>query len=148
MKQFSRRSAFLLAAMVPAIAVSKPAALTGEAEVALLALGYRFDAVAAQLDHAIEHGLDTDWDTLHEFGRVHDEIVAARATTMEGLYVKARVACWARLGDLDAGEQYTAEDRVALSIIRDLIRLYHPHLERPGALRKLVEDIEQNARRS
>ena len=42
----------------------------------------------------------------------------------------------------------TAEDRVALSMIRDLIRLYHPHLERPGALRKLVEDIEQTARRS
>ena len=99
------------------------------------------------MDYAIEHALDIDWDTLYEFGRVHDEVVAARATTMESLCVKARVACWARLGDLDAGEQCTAEDRVVLSMIRDLIRLYHPHLERPGALRKLVEDIDQNARR-
>ena len=147
MKQFSRRSAFLLAAMIPEIAVSRPA-LAREADAALLALGHRFDAIAAQMDDAIEHALDIDWDTLYEFGRVHDEIVAARATTMEGLCVKARVACWARLGDLDAGEQCTAEDQVALSMIRDLIRLYHPHLERPGALRKLVEDIEQNARRS
>ena len=147
MKLFSRRSALFSAAMIPAVAVSK-SALTGETDVALLALGHRFDAIAARMDDAIEHALDIDWDTLYEFGRVHDEIVAARATTMEGLCVKARVACWARLGDLDAGEQCTAEDRVALSMIRDLIRLYHPHLERPGALRKLVEDIEQNARRS
>ncbi|MGB9041412.1 MAG: hypothetical protein WCC81_02945 [Pseudolabrys sp.] len=100
------------------------------------------------MDDAIEHALDIHWDTLYEFGRVNDAIVAARATTMEGLCVKARVACWARLGDLDAAEDGTAEDRVALSIIRYLIRLYHPHLEQPGALRKLVEDIEQNARRS
>jgi hypothetical protein len=33
-------------------------------------------------------------------------------------------------------------------MIRDLIRLYYPHLERPGAMRKLVEDIKQDARRS
>jgi hypothetical protein len=30
---------------------------------------------------------------------------------------------------------------MALSIIRDLIRLHHPRLERPGALTKLVEDL-------
>ena len=147
MKLISRRSALCSVAMLPLMVTSAEAQKCAF-DIGLIRLGRRFDAIAAQLDHAIEHGLDTDWDTLYEFGCVHDEIVAARATTMEGLCVKARVACWARLGDLDAGEQCTAEDRVALSMIRDLIRIYHPHLERPGALRKLVEDIEQNARRS
>ena len=102
MKLFSRRSALFSAAMIPAVVVSRPA-LTGEADTALLALGHRFDAIAAQMDYAIEHASDIDWDTLYEFGRVHDEIVAARATTMEGLCVESagrmlgkarRFGCW------------------------------------------------------
>jgi hypothetical protein len=34
---------------------------------------------------------------------------------------------------------------MALSIVRDLIRLYDPGLERPGALKRLVQDIESGA---
>lgn len=64
---------------------------------------------------------------------------------MEGLRVKARVACWALLGDFDAAGQSTTDKRMALSIVRDLIRLYALGLERLGALTKLVEDIESGA---
>jgi hypothetical protein len=36
-------------------------------------------------------------------------------------------------------DQADAYERMARSIIRDLIRLHRPDLEQPGALRKLVE---------
>ena len=134
--------------MLPLLGISDEAPQKSASDVGIIKLGHQFDALAAEFDHAIDHGTNIAWETLEKFDRILTEIIATPATTMEGLCVKARVACWARLGDLDAGEQCTAEDRVALSMIRDLIRLYHPHLERPGALRKLVEDIEQNARRS
>jgi hypothetical protein len=57
--------------------------------------------------------------------------------------VKARAACCARLGDLD--DRATGGERMSLSIVRDLIRLYDRNLERPGALTQLVEDIEKGA---
>jgi hypothetical protein len=48
----------------------------------------------------------------------------------------------ARLGDLDpTGE--TTDERMALSIVRDLIRLFAPELERPGALTELARHDEQ-----
>jgi hypothetical protein len=68
----------------------------------LLALGERFDALAAQIDHAIEHGLDITWETLEQFGCINAAIVATPATTMQGLYVKARAGCWDLLGDFDS----------------------------------------------
>ena len=143
MKKLSRRSALFSAGLL---------ALLGPAEAAdfeLTGLGRQFDAVAAKLDRAIEHGLNIDWSDLKEFGRIVDEIVAMPATTIEGLCVKARVGCWARLGDLDdPGEETPAGERITLSIMRDLIRLRHPDLERPGALAQLVREIEEPAVRS
>jgi hypothetical protein len=81
-----------------------------------------------------------DWQVLEQLGWLDAEIVGMEAVTMEGLCVKARAACWALLGDLDPAGQLTTDKRMALSIVRDLIRLYDPGLERPGALKKLVED--------
>jgi hypothetical protein len=52
------------------------------------------------------------------------------------------VECWGLLGDLDAGQ---SNSNIAVSIIRDLIRLHEPSLEQPGAIQRLVEEIEQNA---
>jgi len=114
----------------------------------LLELGDQFDAISRQLDLAIEHGLDVTWETLGKFDGIATQIITTPATTMEGLCVKARVTCWGRLGDLDDSEHCPADERIALSMTRDLIRLYHPHLERPGALTKLVEDIERDAGRA
>jgi hypothetical protein len=67
---------------------------------------------------------------------------------MEGLCVKARAACWALLGDLNDPAGATTDERMALSIVRDLIRLYHPALEQPGASQQLVKDVENAARNS
>ena len=73
-----------------------------------------------------------------------DKIVVAPATTIEGLCVNAHVGCWRLLGHLDdPGEKATASERITLSTMRDLIRLRHPDLERPGALTRLVREIEE-----
>jgi hypothetical protein len=105
----------------------------------LVAFGRRFDELAAKLDD----GLDIAWEMLEEFSQIEGQVIARPATMIEGLWVKARVTCWARLGDLDASEQSKASGRMALSMMRDLIRLHDPSLERPGALKRLVNEIKQ-----
>ena len=145
MKKLSRRSALFSAGLLSLLGQTH--AETGDFK--LIGLGRQFDAVAAKLDRAIEHGLNIDWSDLEDFGCIVDKIVVTPATTIDGLCVKARVRCWARLGDLDDhGEQSTDEDRMALSIVRDLIRLRYPDLERPGALTELVRESEEPAVRS
>jgi hypothetical protein len=141
MNQLSRRLALFLAAIIPAIAMSRYVGST-EAEPVLLALGRRFDAVAAQLDYAIENRLDVEWKALEELGRIESQIFATPATTLEGFCVKARVGCWGMLGDFDAADDSAAGARMAFSIMRDLIRLSAPHLENPGAIRRLIEETE------
>ena len=143
MKLTSRRSALFSAAIIPAVALCNSARAVG-ADVVLVALGQRFDALAAQIDHSIDHGSDIAWQALDEAVLIHAEIVATPATTMEGLYVKARAGCWALFGDLDADEHSSADHRTGLSIMRDLIRLYQPNLERPGALKRLIEQTTEN----
>ena len=147
MKRISRRDLFSLAASssIPAL----PPTDTDGADFEIIGLGRRFDAMAAKLDFAIDRGSNIDWSDLKEFGRTVDQIVVTPATTIEGLCVKARVGCWGLLGDLDdPGEKAPADERISLSIMRDLIRLRHPDLEQPGALTKLVREIEETAVRS
>ena len=147
MKRFSRRDALSLPVFssVPGLT---PTGIGG-ADFEILGLGRRFDSITAKLDFAIDRGFNIDWSDLKESGRIVDEIVVTPATTIEGLCVKARVGCWGLLGDLDdPGEETPADERITLSIIRDLIRLRHPDLERPGALTQLVREIEEPAVRS
>jgi hypothetical protein len=94
-----------------------------------------------------DDGLDVGWDTLYEFGRVLSEIVGTPAATIDGLCVKARVGCWGLLGDFDSADESAAGAQMAFSIMRDLIRLRHPNLERPGAVKRLVEEIEEGAKK-
>ena len=109
MKKISRRSALFSAGLLSLLGPTRAEATDFE----LIGLGRQFDAVAAKLDRAIEHGLNIDWSDLEEFGRIVDEIVAMPATTIEGLCVKARVGCWGLLGDLDdPGEKATADERI------------------------------------
>jgi hypothetical protein len=82
-------------------------------------------------------------DMADALDRIESAILNTQAVTMEGLRVKARAACWARLGDLDPASGSTTDERMALSIIRDLIRLFDPKLEQPGALQKIFADFEQ-----
>jgi hypothetical protein len=140
MNHLSRRSALGSLVVSPLVVTSTPAASI-RSDTVLLELGRRFAAMATKLDNDI----DVSWEMLEEFNEVEAQIIATAATTLEGLSVKARVTCWALLGDLDPNEQSTTNERMALSIIRDLIRLCDPDLERPGALKRLVREIEQTA---
>jgi hypothetical protein len=111
-----------------------------KADTELVALGNQFDALTRVFDSA------DPWDDVAEaqFAKLESAILDTQAVTMEGLRVKARAACWARLGDLDPASGSTTDARMALSIIRDLIRLFDPKLEQPGALQKLFpDDFEQ-----
>jgi hypothetical protein len=137
MKQISRRSALYFAATTPALLVSIHPALA-DADRVLLELGRQFDAISAQLDHE----LHTEWETLNEFDRILQQIVCTPATTLEGLLVKARAGCWVLLGDFESADESAAGAPMAFSIMRDLIRLGAPHLENPGALKRLVEEIK------
>jgi hypothetical protein len=141
----SRRAALVSLAVSPLLANAMPATVAPSADAHLLTLGRDFSLAAAELDRAIANGGDGDpsWPLLEKFAQLESAIVATQAVTMEGLCVKARAACWARLGDLD--DCATGGERMALSIVRDLIRLYDPNLERPGALTQLVKDIESGA---
>jgi hypothetical protein len=142
---FSRRAALCSLVASPLLAIAIPAAAAGTTDADLLALGRDFDAVTAKLDRAIADRTDVDWQVLDELARLDAEIVATQASTMEGLCVKARAACWALLGDLDPTDNITLDQSMALSIVRDLIRLHDPSLEHPGALKKLVREIEAGA---
>ena len=46
------------------------------------------------------------------------------------------------LGDFDSAVSPAAGAPMAFSIMRDLIRLDAPHLENPGALRRLFQQVE------
>jgi hypothetical protein len=140
MKQISRRSALYFAATTPTLAVPIHLAIA-DADTVLLELGHQFDAISAQLDHE----LHTEWKTLKEFDRILEQIVCTPATTLDGLLVKARAGCWVLLGDFESADESAAGAPMAFAIMRDLIRLGAPHLENPGALRRLIQQIEDGA---
>lgn len=107
----------------------------------LLELGQPFRGIVNGLE-------DCEWSDdslLIKLDAVEGEILRINATTMEGLFVKASAACWALLGDLDCPSRSTSDVRMSLSIIRDLVRCFDPTLEKPGALRKLLDEIELGA---
>lgn len=145
---FSRRSALSVLTALPSIAVVITSAEACFVDLPLLTLGRDFDTLAAKLDHAIATGVDFDDELPERLSQIEAEIARTHASTMEGLCVKARAACWALLGDLNDPADATTDERMALSIVRDLIRLYHPALEQPGALQQLVKDVENAARNS
>ena len=103
MQQISRRSALYFAAMVPANAVSANP-LVADADLLLIELGRRFDAISSQVDRELR----TETTMLEEFDRILAQTVNTRANTLEGLFVKARAGCWALLGDFDSADQSTA----------------------------------------
>lgn len=135
----SRRT--IIAAAATAIA-SSPA--IGDPSIApdadLINLGNQFDQVAAELDRAMEDWSDVAWEVFARFDKIEGQILGKTASNIEGLRVKARAACWALLGDLESPELPSTSSRMGLSIVRDLIRVFDPHLEHPGALKNLISE--------
>jgi predicted RNA-binding protein len=143
---FSRRA--VLASLVASPFTSTAATLAGMSsfdDAYLLALGRSYGLAATTFDQSIVSGDEPDWRALDEMAKLETEIVVMEASTVEGFCVKAQVACRALLGDLDPASEPTTQRRMALSIVRDLIRLYNPKLEQPGALQKLLDKIESGA---
>ena len=108
----------------------------------LIELGRQFQTIVQGLEDCAW----SDDSLLDSLDAVESEILRIHATTMEGLFVKARAACWALLGDLyGPAKKSTTDARMSLSIIRDLVRLFDPTLEKPGALRMLLDEIQSGA---
>lgn len=136
----TRRAVIAGAAGAPALL---PAVVSAAepADARLIELGRQFQIIVQGLE-------DCAWSDdalLDSLDAVENEILQLHATTMEGLFVKARAACSALLGDLDAPANSTTNARMSLSIIRDLVRLFDPALEKPGALRVLLDEIKSGA---
>ncbi len=94
----------------------------------LIALGDRFnhltdtwDELARQTNHTYENvdiiGL------IETIDPIEVAIVATRAKTIEGLLVKARAANWSREGHINPEKEECTDQKMAWSIVRDLIYL-------------------------
>jgi Sigma-70, region 4 len=74
-----------------------------------------------------------------------DEMIITSAVSLDGIRAKARVACSNRLGDLEEAVLNSSapynDQTLENSILRDLIRLYDPHLERKGAVQALAASL-------
>ena len=132
MRALSRRSV-LCSLAVPAVGIPFGIRELAQPDARLLALSRQFELMARHLDEPGQLVKD-----LLFFGRLHDEIAAAEATTIEGLCAKARAGCWTLLGDFESVDASATGARMAFSIMRDLIRMHAPHLEQPGAVERLI----------
>ena len=74
--------------MAPANAVSANP-LGADADLLLIELGRRFDAISSQVDRELR----TETTMPEEFDRILAQIITTRANTLEGLFVKARAGC-------------------------------------------------------
>jgi hypothetical protein len=117
-------------AILPTTAVTSE----GSTDARLLDLGHQFDELVQDFDNATD-------DLFVRLQRVEAEILSTPARSFDGYRVKARAACWALLGDIEPHSGATTDQRMALSIVRDLIQQFDPDLEHPGALKKLVADL-------
>ncbi|HEY5306090.1 MAG TPA: hypothetical protein VIJ52_05405 [Pseudolabrys sp.] len=100
-----------------------------DSDAELIALGQSFDIVGAQsdkfdADHSFEFG-DPEIRRLHDkqHAAARDlglQILSIRATTIEGLQVKARCARWCN-GGLDDGTGEFNDQEALYSVVRDLL---------------------------
>ena len=91
------------------------------ADAGLIALGRQLNSIPAALDRAGEH--DEAMALVEKIDTLSAAIVATPAKTLQGLYVKARATAWALQGDFDPMEETSNNDRIAASLVRDLLEL-------------------------
>ena len=120
----SRRDVVSGITATPAVAAARFTA-AASLDASLLALGVQFDEIVRALDSAIEQKghLGVLNALLPRFDAVEAAILATQAKTIRGLQIKARAAHWALLGDLELANETTTDQRMSLSIVRDLIAL-------------------------
>jgi hypothetical protein len=138
---YSRRA---MVASLVAVSAVPTGAITSDSTSSdddLVDLGRQFDEVVSEIDQSIDGGSDLVVEVLARLDRIEAAVLATEAATIDGLRVKARAACWARLGDIDASDQPSMDLRMAMSIVRDLIRVHDPELERTDALVQLLAEF-------
>ena len=121
--RISRRAVVSGLAIAPA-APSFSSVAAGQADGELIELGRQLDSIPAALDHAKND--DEVMSLLDRIDTLSAAIVMTPAKTFLGLYVKARATAWAIENDcglLNPERELTINDRVAASIVRDLLEL-------------------------
>jgi len=122
--KISRRAVVSSLAVAPILAASTLAAGQPSADAELITLGRKMETVSATLDRASDH--NEAMLLLDRLEALRAAIVATPAKTLQGLYVKARATAWALEYDCDLPDpvkESTPSDRVAASIVRDLLKL-------------------------
>lgn len=125
---FSRRRLLLGLFGLPLTFHSDEAdAVNADAE--LVALGRRFAQLAAEFDFLLAQPISHDPDCCKFFGLIERlEPVEYRltnlpATSIRGLSVKVEVARWSKQGVIDPSSHTCLDDRMAWSIVRDLLAI-------------------------
>jgi hypothetical protein len=98
-----------------------PAVTEHSSDSRLIALGRELAAIPAALDRSTEHCEASA--LLERIDGLSDAIVATPARTLQGLFIKARATAWALEGDFDPAKESSINDRLAASIVRDLLNL-------------------------
>jgi hypothetical protein len=78
---------------------------------------------------------------LETMEKLATQIEQTPATDLTGFRVKARIAAWALLGDLEASQDSGLADVMMRSIVRDLIRNFDPDCETQDAVQRLVHSV-------
>ncbi len=134
----SRRTLFSWLSAYPA---SSRSVVYLQSDAVLIELGRQFDCVAWNIDRAIEGKEELYGSMLERMDELVRMIDSQSATTLDGLRVKARVAAWGLLGDLEAKQNCGLAQDMSKSILRDLIRNFDPSRERTGAVTRLLDSI-------
>ena len=110
-------SAGTAAAMLPIIPVG------AATDWQLLEIGREFDFVSTRLDLCIEQRAELPDYLIGRLGPLLTGLEQIQATTMDGLFVKARAACWDLRGDFTVDDSSSFSERMSLAIIRVLVRV-------------------------
>jgi hypothetical protein len=121
--KLSRRAVVSGLTIAPAVSSSALGAEMNSPDAELIALGRQLASISPALDRASEH--DEAIALLDRMESLTSTIVATPAKTLQGLYVKARATAWALLegNDFDPTKEASMNDKVAASIVRDLLHL-------------------------
>jgi hypothetical protein len=118
-QKLSRRAVVGGLAIGSTLSAASGAAVLNSPDAELIALGRQLDSIPAALDRASEY--DEAMVLLEQIDILSNAIVTTPAKTLQGLYVKARATAWALQDDPDPMKESSINNRVAASIVRDLL---------------------------
>ena len=136
MTPMSRRTLILsLATFLAAVPTS------ANSDAVLEHLYAQFAAAASEFDLLLCGRSELPLSLLETMEKLATQIEQTPATDLTGFRVKARIAAWALLGDLEASQDSGLADVMMRSIVRDLIRNFDPDCETQDAVQRLVHSV-------